>query len=176
MNGVAWRLSAGWMLGFAALHVYWGFGGTALLPAGVSVIDSRTLFAIDLLAVVLCLAAALLPWLLRPAQRATRLATRQWLLWPARVAAAVMVGHAVAAAAVASAHWAVGAPLTPDEQRYVLVYVVCWLAGGALMAATASSYRRALVRVQSLQRKSREARTEAATAQTSITSHSPTRT
>src|SRR5690348_3911304 len=79
----AWRGSAGWMLLFAAVHTYWGFGGTALLPSGVSVLDSTALFVIDLLAIPLCLAGAVVSWLLRPDQRPTKLASRSWLLWPA---------------------------------------------------------------------------------------------
>src|SRR5690242_12552283 len=89
----AWRGSAGWMLLFAGVHVYWGFGGTALLPAGVSVLDSTALFVIDLLAVPLCLAGAAVSWLLRPDQRPGKLASRSWLLWPATLASLVMLGH-----------------------------------------------------------------------------------
>ena len=89
----AWRVSVTWMVLFAAVHVYWGFGGTGLLPEGVSVLESSSLFVVDLIAIPLCLAGAATAWLLRPGQRHGKLASRAWLLWPATVATAVLLGH-----------------------------------------------------------------------------------
>src|SRR6478609_10520318 len=93
MTRNAWRLSAAWMLLFAGIHTYWGLGGTALLPPGISVRQHPALLVIDLVAVPLCLAGAVTTWLLRPGQRHGKLRQRAWLLWPAQVGTAVMLGH-----------------------------------------------------------------------------------
>ena len=144
---VAWRWGVAWMLVFAAVHVYWGFGGTALLPAGVSVLDSGGRFVATLVAIPLCLAAAALAWLLRPVQHPRRLLARRWLLWPGTVGSAVVL--------------ALG------------LHDHAWLPGGLLLAATVTSYRQAVRRTQSLQRNRREASAVATTPQTAITNHSP---
>ncbi|MFI5530774.1 DUF3995 domain-containing protein [Kitasatospora sp. NPDC051853] len=63
--------AAAWGLLFAAVHVYWLFGGRALLPDGLSVTGNLPLLVIDVLAVPLSLAATALalalirPWGLR---------------------------------------------------------------------------------------------------------------
>jgi len=174
MGTVAWRLGVAWMLAFAAVHVYWGFGGTALLPEGVSVLDSLAMFVIDLVAIPLCLAGALLAWLLRPDQRRGRLVGRRWLTWPGTVGAAVMLVHGVSGLAFALLPW-LGAGDVPAQERWSLLYEPWWLLGGLLMAATVRGYRVSVRRSQSLQRKRREASAVAAAAQTASTSHSPTR-
>jgi hypothetical protein len=162
------------MLVFAGAHVYWGFGGTAVLPDGVSVIESLTLFVVDLVAIPLCLAGAALAWALRPAQRPSRLAARTWLLWPARVGAAMMLAHGLTGLVLLAAA-ALGGGVEASQARFVLVTEPYWLLGGVLLAAAARTFRLAGLRAQSLQRKRREARALAASAQTSSTSHSPSR-
>jgi len=172
MQRLAWRMCGVWMLAFATLHVYWGFGGTALLPDGVSVLDSPAMFVIDLVAIPLCLAGAALAWLLRPDQHPRRLLTRRWLIWPGTVGAAVMLAHGVTGLAVVAVPWLVSGEVAREE-RWSLLYEPYWLLGGLLLAATVTSYRRAVRRAQSLQRKRRDASAVAATPQTAITSHSP---
>ena len=160
------------MLAFAAVHVYWGLGGTALLPGGVSVLDNPALFVIDLVAIPLCLAGAALAWCLRPDQHPRRLLGRRWLLWPGTVGAAVMLAHGVTGLSVVGVPWLVSGEVAPQE-RWSLLYEPYWLLGGLLLAATVTRYRRAVRRAQSLQRKRREASRVATTPQTAITSHSP---
>lgn len=169
---VAWRLGVVWMLVFAAVHVYWGFGGTALLPDGASVLDSPAMFVIDLVAIPLCLAGAALARLLRPDQHPRRLLAHRWLIWPGSVGSAVMLAHGVTGLAVVGLPWLVTGEVV-GEERWSLLYEPYWLLGGLLLAAAARSYRRAVRRAQSLQRNRREASAVATAPQTAITSHSP---
>lgn len=175
MGRRAWWMTATWMTAFAAVHVYWGFGGTALLPNGVSVLDSPAMFVIDLVAIPLCLAGAALAWLLRPDQHPRRLLGRRWLLWPGTVGAAVMLAHGVTGLAVVGLPWLVSGEVV-GEERWSLLYEPYWLLGGLLLAATVTCFRRAVRRAQSLQRNSREASTVATVPQAAITSHSPSST
>jgi hypothetical protein len=170
MGSSGWRLSAVWMLAFAALHVYWGLGGTALLPDGVSVLDSLPLFVVALLAVPVSLAGAVLAWVLRPGQRRGRLLARRWLLWPGTVGSAVMLAHGLTGTALSVGPWVVSGEL-PRQGAVALLYGPWWLLGGLLLASTVRSYRCAAQRAQSLQRKNREARAVAAAAHTRSTSH-----
>lgn len=174
MTRNVWRLSVGWMVLFAAVHVYWGFGGTGLLPAGLSVVDHPTLFVIDLVAIPLSLAGAVTAWLLRPGQRLEKLRARRWLLLPATLGAAVMVSHALSGLAIVTAQGISGAGAPASEVGYFLLYEPFWFFGGVAMALTVAAFRTAL-RSQSLQRKRREARALARQAQTTSTSQAPTR-
>jgi hypothetical protein len=174
MTGNAWRQSTWWMALFAGVHVYWGLGGTALLPDGTSVVGNQTLLVIDLVAIPLCLAAAAISWLLRPGQRLSRLESRRWLLLPATLGAAVMVAHALSGLAMVTGRALWGAGVTWDEAAYLLAYEPYWLVGGLAMAATVSGFRGSLP-AQSLQRKNRLASRVATAPQTTSTSHSPTR-
>lgn len=66
----AWAAYAAcaWALAFAVVHLYWALGGAVGLPPGMSVGMNRALFVIDIVAVPLCVAGALLalslvrPW------------------------------------------------------------------------------------------------------------------
>jgi hypothetical protein len=174
MGRSAWRLSAVWMLVFAAAHVYWGFGGTALLPDGVSVLDSLPLFVVDLVAIPVWLAGGLLAWMMRPGQRPSRLLTRRWLLWPGTVGSAVMLVHGLSGTALTVVPWLVsGEPA--GHTGVTLLYEPWWLLGGVLLAATVRSFGVAARRAQSLHRKNREASAVAMAAHTASTSHAPTR-
>ncbi len=174
MTRYAWKLSAVWMVLFAGVHGYWGFGGTALLPAGQSVVDNPTLLAIDIVSIPLCVAGAVTAWMLRPGQRLAKLRSRRWLLVPATLGATVMVAHAVSGLALLAAQGISGSALAGDEVRYFLLYEPFWSVGGVTTALTVRGFRRAL-RAQSLQRKSRAARALPKAAQTTSTSHAPTR-
>jgi hypothetical protein len=65
---VAAYAACAWSLAFAAVHLYWAIGGTALLPPGMSVGMNPALFVIDVVAIPLCVAGSLLalalarPW------------------------------------------------------------------------------------------------------------------
>lgn len=63
--------SAGaWALAFAVVHLYWALGDTVGLPSGLTVGMNPALFAIDVLAVPLCVVVALLALsLIRPWRR-----------------------------------------------------------------------------------------------------------
>lgn len=174
MTRHAWKLSAVWMVAFAAIHLYWGLGGSALLPVGKSVVDNATLLVIDLVAIPLCLAGAATAWLLRPGQRLGKLHSRRWLLLPATLGAAVMVSHALSGLVVLAAQGLSGFDAAGAEGRYVLLYEPFWLVGGVAMAWTVTAFRRTL-RAQSLHRKSRAARTLPTAAQRPSTSQAPTR-
>src|SRR3712207_1486058 len=69
-NAAAYAACA-WALAFAAVHLYWALGGNAGLPPGMSVGGSPALFAIDVVAVPLCVTGAVLALsLVRPWGRA----------------------------------------------------------------------------------------------------------
>lgn len=170
MSRIAWKLTASWMVAFAALHVYWGMGGTLLLPAGTSVVDSSALFAIDLLAITVCFAGAAMAWTLRPGLRLAKLSSRRWVVLPATVGAAVMVSHALTGAAILAGRPLFGTGPSAEEVRYLMVYEPCWLIGGVLLALTVRGFGHGLRQRQSLHRKSLEARALATAAQTSSTS------
>ena len=134
---------AAWMVVFAAVHLYWSFGGTALLPAGLSVWDNLPLLVIDIVAVPLSLAGALVALaLVRPWGR--RVAGR----WRRRAAAAVAVlalVHSVPTVVLELARL-VGlrqAELTESDRLSVWVYEPWWLLGGVLFALAAWGHARA---------------------------------
>ena len=126
-----------WALLFAAVHLYWGLGGTAGLPPGLSVVDTPALFVIDLLAIPLCLAAAALALAL----------VRPWggqlprwpLLSAAWGAAALFVAHALPAVvdAVVLAAGLRTAELAPRERFSLFLYEPYWLLGGILFGVAA---------------------------------------
>src|SRR5690348_14091168 len=147
----AWRVAVGWLLMFTALHVYWGVGGTNLLP-GVSVLDSAALLVMDLVAIPVCLGGAVIAWLLRPGQRLGKLRARRWLLWPGTVACALMLGHALTGAIVAVASLPDG--VSAARLWSLRVYEPFWLVGGLALLGTVGAFERS-VAGQSLQRKKR---------------------
>src|SRR5688572_21278282 len=82
-----------WALVFAAVHLYWGLGGTAGLPPGLSLFENTALFVIDLVAIPLCVAGGLLALAL--VQPWGRRLPRRLLLAAAWGTAALCAVHAV---------------------------------------------------------------------------------
>jgi hypothetical protein len=139
----AWKVSASWMLLLAMVHIYWGFGGAGLLPDGVSVLDSRGLFVIDLVVIPLLLAGAGTAWLLRPTQRAGKLRARAWLLWPATLGCAVMFGHVLSTALFGVPGVLADRGAAGSRWAYQLAFEPVWLLGAVAMLATVVAFRRA---------------------------------
>jgi hypothetical protein len=124
---------AGWMALFAGLHAYWAFGGGAGLPNGVRVPDRPVLLAIDVLAIPLCLAGAVIALaLVRP--------------WGRQLPRRPLIGALCAAAVLAFVH---SAPTMTDDLLGALglfdlnlhteavrlvhfVFEPLWMAGGLL--------------------------------------------
>lgn len=129
------------MLVFAAVHLYWGLGGTAGLPPGLSLVDTTALFVIDLLAIPLNILGALLALaLVRPwGDRFPR-----WLLLGAAWGASgLFVLHALPA--VIDAAGLVlgrrGTELTPMDRFSLFLYEPFWLLGGILIGVAAWGYQ-----------------------------------
>ncbi len=131
-----------WALAFAAVHLYWGLGGTVGLPPGLSLIDNTPLFVIDLVAIPLCLAAAALALaLVRPwGGRFPR-----WLLLGAAWgAAALFVVHSLPTV-IDAATLALGRrtqDLTAEARFSLFLYEPWFLVGGVLFGAAAWHYMR----------------------------------
>ena len=126
-----------WALAFAAVHLYWGLGGTAGLPPGLSLVDNTPLFVIDLVAIPLCLAAAALALaLVRPWGRRFP----RWLLLSAAWGtSALFVVHAVPTA-IDAATLALGRrtrDLTAEDRFSLFLYEPWFLLGGVLFGAAA---------------------------------------
>ena len=143
MKGRTWPAygAAVWGVLFALVHLYWALGGRAGLPADVSVKGSTPLLVISIVAVPLCLAAAVLALaLVRPFGR---IVGDSWLLAGAWAAAALMIVHAAPAVVVATQHLldADAGALTPEERYSWLLYEPYWLLGGGLFVLTALSGR-----------------------------------
>ena len=133
--------ACGWMVLFAAVHLYWAAGGTLGLPPGLSVTDSTPLLVIDLVAVPLCVAGALLALaLVRPWGRRLR---RRWLLAASWATATLLVVHALPAL-VDGTLLVLGArsrPLTAQDRFSLFLYEPYWLLGGILFGVAAWSSR-----------------------------------
>ncbi len=140
----AWAAYAAcaWALVFAVVHLYWGLGGTAGLPPGLSVFDNTALFVIDLVAIPLCLIGALLALaLVRPwGERFPR-----WMLLSAAWGAtALFVAHALPTVvdAVVLALGLRAEGLAPIDRFSLFLYEPYWLLGGILFGAAAWQYMR----------------------------------
>jgi hypothetical protein len=132
----AGRRWPGWAA-YAVVHLYWALGGTAGLPRGMSVGMNPALFAIDVLAVPLCVGGALLALsLVRPWGR---LFPRRLLLAGAWAVCALLVVHSVPTLVgdgLVAAGLRNGA-LSSLERWNLLVYEPWFFVGGALYGAAA---------------------------------------
>jgi hypothetical protein len=131
-----------WSLAFAAVHLNWALGGTALLPLGMSVGMNPALFVIDVIAVPLCLLGALLALsFVRPWGRAF---PRRALLACGWGVCAILVLHS-APTLVRGALVAVGlldADLSVLERWSLFVYEPWFFTGGLLYGLSAWCYGR----------------------------------
>jgi hypothetical protein len=130
--------AAAWGVAFAGIHLYWLLGGRVGLPAGQSLFDNLPLLIIDVIAIPLCLVAALLAYsLIRP--KSARFG-RRTLLIGAWGTAALLVGHALPATIDWGALLA-GARTMDDlgslERFSTLLYEPFFMAGGAFFAVAA---------------------------------------
>jgi hypothetical protein len=131
-----------WGAAFAGVHLYWLLGGRVGLPAGRSLFDNLPLLIIDVIAIPLCLVAALLAYFLsRPTGGRFG---RRTLLIGAWGTAALLVVHALPT----TIDWGallVGArtvhDLEPLERFSTLLYEPFFMAGGALFAVAALCYQ-----------------------------------
>lgn len=131
-----------WAIAFAAVHLYWGLGGSAGLPPGRSVSDNAALFVINLVAIPLCLIGALLALaLLQPWGR--RL-PRRWLLAAGWSTSALFIVHTLPAIAkgvliVLGIH---ADALSAEERFSLFLYEPYWFAGGVLFGLAALNLQR----------------------------------
>lgn len=126
-----------WGVLFAAAHLYWVMGGTVGLPRGLSLFSNIPLLVIDIVAIPLCIIAALLALtLVRPWGRRF---PRLMLLTAAWGTAALFVVHA----APAIPDWmalALGlrtTALTSMDRFSLFLYEPWFLTGGILFGVAA---------------------------------------
>lgn len=135
----AWAAYAAcaWALVFAAVHLYWGLGGTAGLPPGLSLFDNTALFVIDLVAIPLCVIGALLALAL--VRTWGKRFPRWMLLSAAWGASALFVAHAVPTVidVVVLALGQRTEELAPIERLSLFLYEPYWLLGGILFGVAA---------------------------------------
>jgi len=134
--------TCGWGVIFASVHLYWLLGGTVGLPTGLSLHSNTPLLVIDIIAIPLCITAAVLalalvrPWGLR--------FPRRLLLTAAWGAAALFVVHAAPTIPdwVALALGLRTAALTPMDRFSIFLYEPWFLVGGILFGVAAWCYQR----------------------------------
>ncbi|MBA2530173.1 MAG: DUF3995 domain-containing protein [Euzebyales bacterium] len=130
------------MVLFAAVHAYWALGGTAGLPAGLSLAGNTTLFVIDVVAIPLCLAGA---WLaLALARPWGRRLPRRVVLAAAWAVSALLVVHAVPAVVdgILLVTGLRSAELSTSERFSLFLYEPYWLFGGILFGLATWSFQR----------------------------------
>lgn len=143
LRGPAWAwLAAAWMAIFAVVHAYWAVGGGLLLPAGLRVPDRFALFVVDLVAIPMCAAGAVLAasFVTTAGERIPR----RWRLAGGWAAAALSLVHSAPAIAVVVAR-AVGlsSGAWSSELKFsYLVYEPWWFLGGLLFLAATEGLRR----------------------------------
>lgn len=139
----AWAWAAVvWMTVFGLVHLYWALGGGLLLPDGLRVPDRTALFVVDVVAIPLCAAGALLAasFVTAAGQRIPR----RWRLLAGWGAAALSLVHSASAIAVdlgravgiANGTWS-----TETKFSY-LVYEPWWFLGGLLFLVATEGLRR----------------------------------
>ncbi len=140
----AWAAYAAcsWALVFAAVHLYWVLGGTVGLPPGLSLLSNTPLLVVDLLAIPLCIIAAVLALALVRAWG--RWFPRWMLLTAAWGTSALFVVHALPSVVD---DVVLGLGLRMEEltlmDRYILFLYEPWfLVGGVLFGAAAWSFTR----------------------------------
>ena len=131
-----------WALAFAVVHLYWALGGTVGLPPGMSVGMNPALFVIDVIAVPLCVAGALLALsLVRPWGH---LFPRRLLLVCAWAACALLILHS--APTLLEGGLVVAGLRDGDlsllERWSLFVYEPWFFIGGVLYGAAAWGYGR----------------------------------
>ncbi|NUS74128.1 MAG: DUF3995 domain-containing protein [Corynebacteriales bacterium] len=148
LSGWAWwaRLgvygAATWGFAFAFVHLYWLFGGRVGLPDDLSLFDNLPLLIIDIVAVPLCVLAALVA--LARVTRWGRRVPQQLLNIAIYGTAFVLLMHAFPSAV----DWfalAIGALSVDDldsmERFATFLYEPFFFAGGLLFAVAASARR-----------------------------------
>lgn len=138
-----WVLSLAWMLLVAMVYASWATGGPALLPAGFDVRGHLPLLAVDLVAIPLCLVGAVVVWLLRPDQPASRLRSRWWVRPPAAFGAALMLAHVASGVVRLTLGSWFGHPADDLARMVFWLYEPYWLLGGVLLALTLHGHGRA---------------------------------
>jgi len=123
------------MLVFAAVHLYWAFGGGGLLPAGFSVPDNAALFVIDVLAVPLCLGGAAVAFALTFPHRIR--VPRRVLLGLGWVISALALAHSLPTMVshVGRLLGVVDSPGSAYERFSAYLYEPWWFLGGVLFGA-----------------------------------------
>lgn len=131
-----------WGLVFAAAHLYWLLGGTLGIPLGLALFANKPLLVIDIIAIPLCIIAALLALAL--VQSWGRRFPWQWLLTAAWAACALFVVHA----APQIPDWVILAlgrrttALTPADRFDLFLYEPWFLVGGILFGVAAWRFQR----------------------------------
>jgi hypothetical protein len=123
------------MLVFAVVHVYWGLGGTAMLPSDFRVTDDTAMTVIAWAAVPLCLAGAAVAFAL--ARPGVLPLPRRLLLAVSWGTAALLFVHALPAIVelVAMAAGLMPREMTERDRFVYFVYEPFWLAGSLLFGA-----------------------------------------
>lgn len=134
--------AAAWAVLFALVHVYWLAGGRAGLPAGQSLFDNVPLLVVDVAAIPLSLAGAVLalalvrPWGAR--------ISRRWLSVGVWGTAGLLLVHALPTVpdwvGLAAGTEAAG-DLGADERFITLLYEPWFFAGGVLFVLAGLAFR-----------------------------------
>ena len=134
--------ACGWGVVFAVAHLYWVLGGTLGLPPGLSLFAKKPLLVIDIIAIPLCISAALLALAL--VQPQGRRFSHRLLLTAAWSATALFVVHAVPSIPdwVGLALGLRTAALTPMNRFSLFLYEPWFLTGGILFGVGTWCYQR----------------------------------
>ncbi|WP_051400360.1 DUF3995 domain-containing protein [Haloechinothrix halophila] len=132
-------LCASWMIIFAAVHVYWAMGGPVGLPDGFSITEHPLLLVVDIVAVPLCLAGALLALaLVRPIGRRYR-RTVTWLTALTGVLAIVHAADTIVTD-IKMLFGAADVPTSQADRLSAFLFEPWWLLGGIFFILAASTF------------------------------------
>ncbi|TDD61838.1 DUF3995 domain-containing protein [Actinomadura darangshiensis] len=142
-SGFGAYAAAAWGVLFALVHVYWVLGGRAGLPAGLDLHDNVPLLVIDVIAIPVSFAAAVLalavvqPW-------GGRL-PRKWLKLGVWGTAGLLLVHALPSVpdwvALAAGSKTVS-DFSTDERFVTLLYEPWFITGGILFCLAGLAFRR----------------------------------